>query len=175
MEYRSNMDKVIGKLRDLLGENTLDKLYLSIAQSIYASNLRRIHTDGKAVSGSNIGRYSTTPMYVNPARSPRAFAPMGKNGSRNRRTRYFPGGYREFRSTIGKESGKVNLQLNGTLLSDFQLRKIYNGYALGFMTAKSSKIASGMENKYAKKIWGISSQDRTDIDNITREYFNAKP
>ncbi len=171
MKYKSNMDAVLSKLKDMLNPDKLDALYLEIATNVHASNLRRIHNDGQDVNGRTIGHYSTKPFYMNPKRSPRGFAPQGKNGAKNRKTRYFSGGYKQFRSVIGRPNNKVDLQLSGGLLHDFQIKRIYGGYVIGFMTKHGSDIAKGMETKYRRKIWGWSSQDKTIANNIIKRHF----
>ena len=58
----------------------MEKITKEVATGVRASNLRRIHNDGKAANGSNIGSYSTKPMYVSLKASPRKFTPKGKTG-----------------------------------------------------------------------------------------------
>ncbi len=57
MEYKSNIDKILGPLKTKLTARNIQLMNKEIAQSIFASNLRRIHNDGKAVNGKSIGNY----------------------------------------------------------------------------------------------------------------------
>lgn len=58
------------------------KWFESITREIASNGLAllktRIHEEGKAGDGSDIGKYSTKPIYVNPDNSPKKFEPMGK-------------------------------------------------------------------------------------------------
>lgn len=79
MNYKSNMNRVLTKLKkSIVSAEAIDKLTLDVAAGVRASNLRRIHNEGKNVRNGKIGSYSTTPIYVNPANSPRKFTPEGK-------------------------------------------------------------------------------------------------
>lgn len=51
------MDKVLQRLKVKLSPQSIDTMNKEIAQSIFASNLVRIHSDGKAVNDKEIGQY----------------------------------------------------------------------------------------------------------------------
>lgn len=175
MTYKSNADSVLSKLKKKLAES--DKIVTVIAQSIYASNIRRIHNDGRNTKGASIGRYSTKPMYVNPNSSPKKFQPIGKTGrkffknGKPHKTKYFPGGYKGFRSNIGRNTSIVNLQLTGSLLANFQLKKVPTGYQIGFLSSKKGDIAEGLEKKYGSQIWGLSQFDRNKTREIIKNWL----
>lgn len=177
MTYKSNADKVLGDLKKKLMEG--DKLAGSVAQAIYASNLRRIHNEGRNIKGSSIGTYSRSPTYINPANSPRKFAPIGKHGQsrfkngKPHKTRYFGDGYKGFRGHIGRETGIVNLQLTGSLKANFQMIKTNSGYALGFMSYKKGEIAQGLEGKYNSQIWGVTNKDKAIVKTIINNWARA--
>jgi hypothetical protein len=59
--YKSNSKQVLGPLiKKLQGlkANVVDKVTREIAADLVASNIGRIHNDGKAVNGSDIGDYT---------------------------------------------------------------------------------------------------------------------
>ena len=58
MTYKSNADKVLERLKSKLSPQAMESMNKEIAQSIFASNLVRIHSDGKAVNDSRIGDYA---------------------------------------------------------------------------------------------------------------------
>ena len=61
LEYKSNAKNVLGPLiKQLQGvkNNVLDKITREIAADLVSSNVGRIHIDGLAVDGSDIGNYS---------------------------------------------------------------------------------------------------------------------
>jgi hypothetical protein len=62
--YRSNVREVLGPLKKKLEgikPNVLDKLTRTIAADLVSSNMSRIHNEGKAVNGSDIGDYIDGP------------------------------------------------------------------------------------------------------------------
>jgi len=58
MTYKSNIPKVLNKLKSKISAAAMSDMYQEIAQSIFASNLVRIHSHGKAVNESGIGHYA---------------------------------------------------------------------------------------------------------------------
>lgn len=63
-EYKSNAQKVLGVvINQLKGieEHVIEKASREIAADLVASNIGRIHNDGKAVDGSDIGEYKEGP------------------------------------------------------------------------------------------------------------------
>ena len=60
-EYKSNAKNILGPLINQLQgikNNVLDKVTREIAADLVASNISRIHNEGKAVDGSEIGSYA---------------------------------------------------------------------------------------------------------------------
>ncbi len=135
------------KLRDEILNN--DPPLKLASYSVLALQSKRIFSDGKNASGSTNSYNDSDPLYVNPDTSPgKKFKPQGKPkkegekgatkktanikfGGRgfsrgkaskietDRKTRWFKS-YKDYRSTIGFQSGFVNLQLSGELKSDFE-------------------------------------------------------
>lgn len=148
---------------ECLQESLADNKPFELAvNSIHASRVERIFTNGINTAGSQIGQYSTEPIYVNPlTSSPKKFATEGKTGNKVFKstgkahvTKFFPDGYKGFKSAIGKRSDYVNLTLFGDLRSNFSNRsratKISaNEYQTG-LDAANSKKREGLENKYGK-------------------------
>lgn len=67
-----------------------------------------------------------------------------------RTSMYLQGGYKEFRSIQGLETGHVNETYTGQLFKDFQAETDATGMNLGFTTIRSSLIRHGQE-----KHWGV--------------------
>jgi hypothetical protein len=127
----------------------------------------RIHVRGIASDGTDIGQYSSTPIYVNPQNSPSAFQPMGKTGrtvfastGQQHVTRYFDQGYREFRQAAGLSADKVVLTLRGDLRDQLTVIKTSNGYSLGWTDESLYDLSQMLEKKYAKPIWTPTAGER---------------
>ena len=142
---------------------------------------QRIHTDGRASDGSDIGQYSIKPMYMNPKNSPMAFQPMGKTGrdtfiksGKPHLTRYFDQGYRAFREEVGLASGKVVLTLSGALRDGLMVMPAAGGYALGWSDATLYDLSQALETKYTKPIWVATADERAEMVRVVREKMMGK-
>lgn len=176
MSYKSNIDKVINDVSDKIGHIPLSEITIQVADYLKASNIERIHEEGKAVNGSNIGRYDTTrELYINPKKAVRNIGqPKGKNGQ----TKFKNGkphktvynrNYKDYRNKAGRRIDKVDLNLTGKLQSEFNFVAVKNKADLGFTTEYGGTISEALEDKYNKKIWGVSKEDERQIKNIVVE------
>jgi hypothetical protein len=177
MEYSDNIKQVLSNIEGKLKKaSDVSKLNRTIGTYLQKSNLRRIHNEGRALSGQGIGHYSGKPLYVNPKHSPRQFPTKGKNGQttfkngKKHKTAYF-NGWKGFRSSIGRETGFVNLQLSGKLLKDWIMEQRGKDFIIGFRSEYGTKISAGNEQHFNKKIWGISQQDYKEIEVIKKDFI----
>lgn len=131
----------------------------------FARHHARIFEDGKNANGGPIGQYSTEPTYVNPANSPRTFPTRGKGGQskfkngKPHATRYFPDGYKGFRSINGRPTNVVNLKLSGDLSRSYVPGLTRRGYAFGFISKAFSEIADGNESRFNAEIFAASDEE----------------
>jgi hypothetical protein len=99
------------------------------AQDTHVKMTKRIFEEGETAQGNKLGYNSTDPLYVNPeTQSPKKFPTKGKNGNdtfksgkkkgKKHVTGYFDS-YKDFRQTLGLESGFMNLNLTNIFHSDF--------------------------------------------------------
>lgn len=183
MSYTSNIQKVLDEIAFKLGLLPIDDITVSIGQALVASNIERIHQDGKAVDNTLIGQYnSTKPFYINPNKAPRKaglMPPKGKTGEtkfkdgKPHKTTYV-NSYKDFRNRIGRKTDKVNLNLTGKLQSELNLVVVNNKADIGFTTSYGGTISEALEDKYGKKIWGVSKADKKEIINIIKEEILKK-
>ena len=137
---------------------------------------QRIHTDGQASDGSDIGQYSIKPRYMNPQHSPVAFQPVGKTGrdtfiksGKPHLTKYFDQGYRAFREEVGLASDKVVLTLSGALRDGLMVMPAAGGYTLGWSDAALYDLSQALETKYTKPIWAATTDERAEMVKCVRE------
>jgi hypothetical protein len=175
-----------------IDKTAFDQWAGEVMQEVYASNLRRINNQGKDIDGVQIGTYSVKPAYYNPSMSPVKFSGQGKIKDREYKvtsgrglwlkktpvrkgkhvTRYFPGGYREFKGFIGQQNSFVTTQLTGQLMSSLRIEHTGNEWALGFVGDYGERVRKGLEKKYKKQIWGVTKEDDKMITRITERYLN---
>ena len=155
------VDDIIRDLRNLASPENIERAGLDA----FAEHQKRIFEDGRNADGGIIGKYSTDPLYVNPKNSPRTFSPKGKTGKTKfadgtpHVTRYFPTGYKGFRTAAGKVNPTVNLKLFGDLSRSYVPGFIGNKYCYGFISDKFDKIATGNEEHFRTSVFEASDQE----------------
>lgn len=175
------MNEVAKDVENALEGLPIDSITAAIGQALLASNVKRIHQEGKDTKGSKIGSYNASnPVYVNPktAVRKRGVGQPGtfKNGNKKKTVKF--NSYKAYRGAVGRETNFVNLNLTGKLQADFDLVASGNKAQLGFFTDYGSDISQGMERKYAKEIWGVTKEDERDIvlivEDIVADYIKRK-
>jgi hypothetical protein len=181
----TNVPEVIrslnGKIESFFpGAGNYEGLLRTVATTTMAEMKTRIHENGLASDGTLIGKYSRKPMYVSKsANVGRSFGrPIGKTGKSkfksgaDHSSRYFPGGYDEYKTTIGRNKlGSVNLSLSGQLNSQLSIQPTETGYGIGWEDAEKFKIAKAMEKKYGKKIWALTEEEKTLTITTAKNYL----
>jgi hypothetical protein len=171
----SNAENILAGLHERLqalmpGGEVMEHGMQAAAGEQLALCLDRIHTRGTASDGSDIGHYSSTPMYANPERYHASFSPVGKTGrstfvksGQPHRTRYFDQGYRAFREAMGLPSDKVVLTLSGALRDGLTVIKTGSGYGLGWDNAELHALAQQLEQRYGQPIWPPTAGEQQQI------------
>jgi len=143
-----------------------EKALRSAVISTHALHSARIFGQGKAADGTLIGKYSKEETYVSNKQSPVKMIPKGKTGRTKfkdgtpHKSRYFEKGYFEFRQTIGRQSGKVDLRLTGQMQNDYQVDARGEIYVSGFSNTTNYKKATGNEDRFGKKIFKLSADEQ---------------
>lgn len=140
---------------------------------------RRVFNDGLRADGTPIGQYSERPFSLDLVEARRKYpqlplsrmkprgrptkgrkrgstAPLvrtGKDGQREfreRRSLYFPGGYKQFREMVNRQSEYVDLMLTGELALSIQTGRTTEAEAVvGFASDEMRKRADGQEVRFA--------------------------
>lgn len=172
------IDKLIKSLEEIApGNERFDANMRLASESVRGLMLTRIHEDGKAADGSQIGTYSTKPMYANPETTPGAtFTPEGKTGRRvfestgaNHKTKYFDTGYKGLRNAIGKQSDSVNLNMSGIMQNTFMTMPTQDGYGLGWESDEMLNRARALEVKYGRPIWALTAEESAALTDVLKE------
>ena len=185
----TNINDVISSLNGKIesfypGASGYESLVRTVATTVSAEVKTRIHETGIASDGTKIGEYSRKPMYVSKAANVgRDFGrPVGKTGKskfssgkrkgEDHKSRYFPGGYHQYKTAIGRNRiGSVNLSLSGQLNAQFGIQPTENGYGLGWADIKKRELAAALEKKYGKKIWGLTPEETTLTITVAKNEF----
>lgn len=168
ISIKINTRSIDGLKNKLLNPQAIDTAVRTAATTALAEIKTRVFERGEATDG-DIGVYSRKPMYVSLSESPRKFVPRGKNSDspklkngKPRRSGYFQGGYDEFKTTVGRNIGKVNLSLSGQLNNQMTIIATSKGYGLGWNNTEMAKRAQYFPIKYKKQIW-LPTKDELEL------------
>lgn len=131
------------------------------ARDILPDVADRVFTQGKATDGSDIGSYSTKPIYISKKNSPRSAGIVKK------KTLFFPGGYKEFKGAIGRGED-VNLKVFGRLQSDYltPLKKdTLKGLSFELKEAVNAEKKEGNEKRFGKDIFNLNQVEKDRVVN----------
>jgi len=148
-------EEYIAKQHAKLAQLATGKPIAIAAQDTHVKMVERIFEDGKAANGSKHKYNDSDPLYVNPKNSPKNFPKKGKDGKtkfkngKDHKTGYFDS-YKDFRQSIGRETGFVNLNLFGILQSDFAkgVVKLDNLKYVSTVTNEANKVKIEANNTY---------------------------
>lgn len=130
----------------------LDRAGIAAVNSVLVKQKTRIFQSGLDANNGKIGQYSTKPTYISVKR-------QAKNTGKTK----FPGGYREYKTLLGKGGGPiVNLRDTDQMMFDLGTSVGKNEYAIGFSNQFNADKSNWMEDKFKKQIF-ISSQEEDEI------------
>jgi hypothetical protein len=142
----------INKLNDAIRSDRLNRTALT---TVLALEKKRIFEEGKDSNGGQIGTYGTKPISISK-----------KNQARNTGKTYFPGGYSEYKSAIGKNPGYVNLRNTDQMRMDFGILKNGQSWGLGFQNGENFNKSNWMESKYDKDIFQITESETNTLADV---------
>ncbi len=168
----NSLDSILAKLSGMLKDgNVHHQSMQDLAHASCDAVRKRVHEEGQAADGSDIGHYSTTPLYINITAAvggANLGQPVGKTGrpvfaggkkkGQNHKTAYLQGGYAQYKQALG--TGKVNLVLSGELSEQFGVIKVGEGFGLGWQRGDLTDRALALEAKYGKTIWGLTETEK---------------
>ena len=140
--------------------------------NVEANLRRRVFNEGVKADGTSIGKYSTSPMYLHIATAQSTYgstlplsgiAPRGKPSAGKKRgakarkvrgevvplqSRYYPGGYAEFRREMGRQSDHVDLMLSGELAGSIRTGRVGDEAVISFVNDEAREKADGNEIRF---------------------------
>jgi hypothetical protein len=124
--------------------------------TVLAVQKQRIFNRGQTADAGKIGTYSKKPISVSRKNQPRQ---TGKT--------YFPGGYAQFKSAIGKNPGFVNLRLTDQMMLDYTLQILGNDtYGFGFNNDFNYDKSQWAEERFDKNIFDESTAEGNLMEKI---------
>ena len=137
------------KVDNALSPKAVDSLMRELAVTTAANMRERIHEEGKAANGANIGIYSEEYMKVR---------------KKNNRT----GDKKVILSLTRQMEADFTLGVNNT-----EPTKLPNGYGVGWKNQLNADKAGYLEIKYKKKIFAMTSKERADAAKIVDAFVKS--
>lgn len=177
MDITTNISDVFGGLASQLS-NIVDSLLREVAISMLPVVRDRVHTEGKAADGSQIGTYTEGYMSVRTGvyKSNEKIT-KGKKKGETRNVGVFTKGEHkgETRPKFNRTSDtKVILSLTRQMESDLSVQATETGYGLGFNNSFNFDKAQWAEARYKKKIYSLTDQEQIQVIEIANVFTNKK-
>lgn len=126
-----------------------DRIMVPALSTVLSVQKRRIFESGRDDKGAKIGSYSTKPISI-----------ARKDQARNTGKTHFKGGYREYKSLIGKGSATVNLRNTDQMMMDYGVHILgRNKYGLGFNNLFNYQKSEWNEERFGKEIFSESDAE----------------
>lgn len=136
---------IVNKVNDAIRSPRAKKVALS---TVLAVHKPRIFESGLYANGAKIGTYSTRPASIS-----------AKNQARNTGQTYFPGGYSEYKTAIGKNPGYVILRNTDQMQNDYGLIQGGDEFGFGFQNQENHNKSIWMQDKYGKDIFALTDKE----------------
>lgn len=190
---KTNIDPVVLKIKTSLSALVdKEKMLKACAVGIMPVIKDRIHVDGKASDGNQIGTYSEGYMKVRTGNFRNSGKiSKGKNkgklkdsGVITKRRISTPFGKSKFAFQDIEDEGifrpkynrstdtKVVASLTRQLENDYITEPTENGYGIGFSSPTNMEKADHVEATYKKKIWDTTEQENDLIIDIAQEFIS---
>lgn len=108
----------------------------------------RIFERGQDSNGSKIGTYSTNPISISK-----------KSQARQTGKTYFPGGYAQYKTAVGKNPGFVNLRNTDQMMMDYGIVQNGRTFGFGFQNEENANKSQWMQEKYDKDIFMLADNE----------------
>lgn len=171
-----NISSKLGEMADSLAEFDKSAILRSVALTTMASMRKRVHVEGEASDGSQIGRYSKGYLVTRSGQF--------QNNRKKRGKGFVKAGNQKGAYTKGNKAGqkrmyynrgtdhKVILSLSRTMENDMTVMGIPGGFGIGYNNPENLNKAIWNEQRYDKKVWSLSEAESEMVDNIVSEYID---
>ncbi len=175
MEIRSNISTVFGELASRISQlGNPDGMLREIATSMHPVVRDRIHTEGIAADGSQIGTYTKGYMSVRTGvYKSNSTITKGKKKGETSNTGVFTKEENkgQARPKYNRTNDtKVILSLTRQMESDLSVQPTEKGYGLGYNNSANADKAKWAEDKYKKKIFALTDPEKEMVIEVANAY-----
>lgn len=175
MQINSNISEVFGSMAANLNAMR-DGMLREIAVSMLPVVRDRIHVQGKAADGSQIGEYSEGYMAVRTGiYKSNEKVSKGKNKGQTKSTGVFTKGENKGKQRPNynrSQDKKVILSLTRQQESDLSVQPTPEGYGLGYNNDANFNKAQWAETTYKKPIFSLTNDEKEMVIEIADSYKN---
>lgn len=178
MKIESNITEVVNIIYAKLDGINVKEMTAIQASTLIAEMKKRIHKDGKASDGGNIGKYSKGYIAVRSG----IFKNSGKQSKGVKTVKVANAGKKTKGGSVGSKrtnynrgtDPKVIISLTGQLENDYIIIPLKDGTAIGFSNSHNYDKSQWVENTYKKKIFNTTKAERDLIDERGQDYINEQ-
>lgn len=171
----SNISQVITTVSEKLKNVDVKAMTTEQASTLMAAMRTRIHRDGKASDGSQIGTYSKGYLTTRSGHFKNSGkVSKGRNKGKVKDAGTHTKGSKKDAKRITYNRGsdsKVILSLTRQMESDMILIPIENGTAIGYSNESNFLKSQWAEKTYKKKIFNATTEERKLIDEVADEFI----
>lgn len=139
-----------------------ERIMVATLSTVLSEQKKRIFQSGKDADSGKIGTYSTKPISISK-----------KDQARQTGKTYFKGGYREYKSLIGKGSSTVNLRNTDQMMMDYGVHVLgRNQYGLGFNNKFNFDKSNWNEEHFDKEIFAESDAEHRTFERVFEYEIN---
>lgn len=124
-----------------------EKAMRAALTSLLPVHKQRIFESGQDANKTKIGTYSTKPISI-----------AKDNQARNTGKTYFPGGYAQYKSEIGK-GGDVNFRNTDQMQADYGIIQNGDSFGFGFQNGFNYEKSQWLQDKYGKDVFDLTQQE----------------
>ena len=176
LSFKSNMDEVITLIRGRLENIDIKEMTALQASTVIGEVRKRIHVDGRASDGSQIGSYSRGYLKVRSGLYPSAkVGQSGKSKGKVRSAGTFTKGRNKGSQRPKYNRGadpKVILSLTRQMESDMVIIPLENGTGIGYTNEANFKKSQWNERTYKKRIFYLTKEERELVYKTGQEYID---
>lgn len=178
MSYTSNISQIVRiKTAQLQQLQNPDEMLRTVALAVLPELKRRVHVEGKASDGSQIGTYSAEYMKLrtgNYQNSGRKTKGKDKGGLKDAGT--FSRGDRKGapRPKYNRTADtKVIASLTRQMENDLTVMAAGRGYGIGYTNAHNYDKSQWVEQTYKKDIWELTAGENELAQTVAEEYVQT--
>lgn len=183
-----SINNAIDELADKLKSVDIDTLMKIIATNTLPEVRRRVHTEGEASDGSQIGTYTKGYMvlrtggYQNKGKSNSGYYTKGKSAVFDIKSRKAVK-YHSKKKVTGSSmrtnynwpnDPKVILSLSRKMQQQMVVLKTDNGWGIGYTNVDDYNKAIWNEARYKKPIWNLSEKETELVQKDAEKYIDQK-